>query len=173
MELRHRGWLSGARRERTAAFLSEQGVTLAGVDGPPENHEGGRHPTIMPAVDLVTSPTLAYLRLHGRDAHAYLTGKTVAERFKYDYSDAELEGVAARVEALTKQADEVYVLFNNNHGDFAPKAAERFRRILGQEVTAPPSLSPPPSKVAAPPARQPKPARPRFGRGGQQALLDL
>ena len=164
VELRHRGWLSGTRREQTAAFLTEAGVTLAGVDGPPEEHDGGRHPTIMPTVDVITEPRLAYLRLHGRDPVAYLTGKSVAERFKYDYSDAELAGVAARVEALTAQADEVHVLFNNNHGDYAPKAAERFRRLLGQEVTALPPVTR---------STKPAPTGRRFARGGQQALLDL
>lgn len=172
VELRHHGWLTGARREQTVAFLTEAGVTLAGVDGPPEEHDGDKHPTIMPAVDLVTEPRLAYLRLHGRDAHAYLTGKSVAERFKYDYSDAELAGVAARVESLSAQTDEVHVLFNNNHGDFAPKAAERFRRLLGQEVM----LSPPPqAKVAPPAARPPKIPLSRPSRRGrdQQTLFEL
>lgn len=168
VELRHRGWLAGARREQTTAFLAEQGVTLAGVDGPPEDHEGGKHPTIMPAVDVITEPRLAYLRLHGRDATAYLTGKSVAERFKYDYSDAELDEVARRVEALTNQTDEVHVLFNNNHADFAPRAAERFRKRLGQEV------NPPPAKFDAPAARPPKVALRRPPRReGQQTLLDL
>ena len=162
---------SPARREQTVAFLSEQGVTLAGTDGPPADHDGGKHPTLMPAVDLLTEPRLAYLRLHGRDAQAYLTGKSVAERFKYDYSEAELEGVAARVERLTGQADEVHVLFNNNHGDYAPRGAERFRRLIGQEVAPAPTF--PPAAAAGVARQPPKPARPRFARGGQQALFDL
>ena len=173
VELRHRGWLTGARREQTVAFLTEAGVTLAGVDGPPEDHDGGRpHPTIMPAVDLITEPRLAYLRLHGRDAQAYLTGKSVAERFKYDYSEAELGEVATRVEGLTARADEVHVLFNNNHGDYAPRAAERFRRILGQEVKPPAS----PGIVSPSPARPPRAALPRPPRRGeptQQTMFDL
>ena len=166
VELRHRGWLTGARMEQTVAFLAEQGVTLAGVDGPVD--EAGKHPTIMPSTDVVTEPRLAYLRLHGRDAKAYLTGKSVAERFKYDYSQAELEGVATRVEALTNNADAVHVLFNNNHGDLAPRAAERFRRILGQEP-AKAILPPPPT----PPLLRPVAARPRLPRVSQQTLLDL
>ncbi len=131
LELRHRGWLEGRRQEETMSFLREAGVTLASIDGPPAADP--RHFTIMPATDIITAPGLAYLRLHGRDAHAYLTGKTVAERFHYDYSDEELAEVAERAQALARQAEAVHVIFNNNSRDFAPRAAERLRRQLGQQ----------------------------------------
>ena len=116
-------------------------MTLASIDGP--STENARHFTIMPKVDVVTAPKMAYLRLHGRDAHAYLTGKTVAERFHYDYSDAELDEVADRAQALARQAEAVHVVFNNNSRDFAPRAAERLRRKLGQPdwVERPPVLA--------------------------------
>ena len=129
LELRHHDWLGEQHQEQTTTFLREQGVALASIDGPPAN---GKHFTIMPAVDEVTEGRLAYLRLHGRDAKAYLTGKTVAERFHYDYSDAEIAEVSERALGLAKQADEVHVVFNNNSRDFAPIAAERLRRKLGQ-----------------------------------------
>lgn len=104
-------------------------MTLASIDGPPAD---AKHFTIMPAVDKITDGRLAYLRLHGRDAKAYLTGKTVAERFHYDYSDAEIAEVSERALGLAKEADEVHVVFNNNARDFAPVAAERLRSKLGQ-----------------------------------------
>lgn len=149
VELRHRGWLEGARREETVAFLLEQGVALASIDGPPADVE--RHPTIMPAIDEITDERLTYLRLHGRDPKAYLTGRTVAERFHYDYSDAELDEVCARAERLAAVSDAVHVVFNNNSRDFAPKAAERLRRRLGQLPTVPVAERPPgPAKPPAP-----------------------
>ena len=40
----------------------------------------------------MTGPKLAYLRLHGRNEHGYIAGKSVAERFNYDYSDDEIAG---------------------------------------------------------------------------------
>ena len=104
-------------------------MTLASIDGPPAD---AKHFTIMPALDALTAHGLAYLRLHGRDAKAYLTGKTVAERFHYDYSDAELGEVDARAQGLADSADEVHVVFNNNSRDYAPRAAERLRERLGQ-----------------------------------------
>ena len=139
LELRHHEWLNEQHREGTTAFLREQGVTLASIDGPPADK---KHFTIMPSVDVITDPRLAYLRLHGRDPKAYLTGKTVAERFHYDYSDDELGDVAERAHRLATEADEVHVVFNNNSREFAPKAAERLRRQLGQSGSRPaPSLT--------------------------------
>ena len=129
LELRHHDWLDARHHEQTTAFLREVGVTLASIDGPPAD---AKHFTIMPSVDEITEPRLAYLRLHGRDAKAYLTGKTVAERFHYDYGDAELDEVAGRAQDLARHADEVHVVFNNNARDFAPRAAELLRQRLGQ-----------------------------------------
>jgi uncharacterized protein YecE (DUF72 family) len=40
--------------------------------------------------------------------------------------------VADRVHGLAEQAGEVHVAFNNNRGDDAPTAAQRFRSLLGQ-----------------------------------------
>ena len=134
LELRHHDWLDARHRESTAAFLREEGVTLASIDGPPAD---ARHFTIMPALDEITDPGLAYLRLHGRDPQAYLTGKTVAERFHYDYNDAELADVTDRVRALATGAKEVHVVFNNNSRDYAPRAAERLRQRLGQAPRRP------------------------------------
>ena len=96
---------------------------------------------------------MSYLRLHGRDAKAYLTGRTVAERFHYDYSDAELDGVLARAEHLAAASDAVHVVFNNNSRDFAPKAAERLRRLLGQFPAAP--VADKPAVAVKPSTRKP------------------
>ena len=142
VEFRNANWLSPTHRDQTVAFLREAGVTLASIDGPPAD---GKNITIMPAVDEITDGRLAYLRLHGRDAKAYLTGTTVATRFHYDYSDAEIAEVSERALALAEQADEVHVVFNNNSRDFAPVAAERLRRKLGQRN----KLPEPPRKQAS------------------------
>jgi uncharacterized protein YecE (DUF72 family) len=87
-----------------------------------------------PELNAVTNPALAYLRLHGRDAHAYTTGKTVAARFNYDYSDKEIDEVADRARDLAEEAKEVHVVFNNNALDYAPHAAARMRKALGQMI---------------------------------------
>ena len=133
LELRNRHWVEGEQLSETLAWCSEHGVAFVCVDAPP-----GDHFSIMPAVDAVTRDDLAYVRLHGRDTHGYLTGKTVAERFGWVYGDEELEEVASRAHSLADQAVEVHVLFNNNRDDDAPSAARRFRALLGQDPGPPP-----------------------------------
>jgi len=133
VELRNRNWTEGEALARTLDFFRRGETTLGLVDAPNEGHF-----TIMPsALDEVTHPALAYLRLHGRNADAYLRGKTVAERFYYDYSDAEIKEVTQRAKKLAREAETVHVVFNNNALDFAPHAALRLRAALGQIVQGP------------------------------------
>jgi uncharacterized protein YecE (DUF72 family) len=127
VELRHRGWVRDKRVERTLGWFSERGVAFVCVDAPP-----GDEIPIMPTLDAVTSDRLAYLRAHGRNTEGYLHGRSVAERFAWRYSDEELEEIGGRVGSLAEQAGEVHVAFNNNRGDDAPTAAQRFRALLGQ-----------------------------------------
>ena len=132
VELRHRGWTSDKRRERTLGWFSEREAAFVCVDAPP-----GDHFQIMPSdLDVVTRDDLAYLRLHGRNTEGYLTGKSVSERFAWRYADDELEELAGRVGTLAEGAGEVHVAFNNNRGDDAPTTAQRFRALLGQAPTA-------------------------------------
>jgi uncharacterized protein YecE (DUF72 family) len=130
IELRNRNWVNDESRETTLDFFRKKGVTLVAVDAPAEKHF-----TIMPPdMNAITNPELAYLRLHGRDARAYTTGKTVAARFNYDYSDEEIDEVAERARRLAEEAKEVHVVFNNNARDYAPHAALRMRTALGQMI---------------------------------------
>ncbi len=132
IELRHRGWVEGERATDTFAFLSEVGATYVGVDAPQEEHV-----PIMPPVDAVTRDDLAYIRAHGRNAHGYMSGTTVAERFGWRYTDEELGEIGDRARRLAEDADEVRVMFNNNRSDDAPTAARRFRALLGQDPGPP------------------------------------
>lgn len=128
LELRNRGWVRDERREYTLGWFADRGVAFVCVDAPP-----GDHFSIMPSeLDAITRDDLAYLRLHGRNTNGYLKGKSVAERFGWRYEQDELEEVARRVESMAEQAREVHVAFNNNRGDDAPTAAQRFRALLGQ-----------------------------------------
>ncbi len=131
IEFRNRNWAIGDQLGSTIDFLRERNVSFVNIDAPAADHF-----TIMPSgLDEVTNPRLAYLRLHGRNARAYLTGKTVAARFHYDYSDEEIAEVADRSRRLARAAREVHVVFNNNALDYAPRAAARLRAALGQMVT--------------------------------------
>jgi uncharacterized protein YecE (DUF72 family) len=133
IEFRNRGWTKPEHLDELLRVLRDRQVTLVSVDAPSVEHF-----TIMPPeLDEITNPALAYLRLHGRDAKAYTTGKTVAARFDYDYSDTEIGDIAARTEKLASTARHVHVVFNNNNLDYAPHAALRLRKALGQITRTP------------------------------------
>jgi uncharacterized protein YecE (DUF72 family) len=107
--------------------MEEEGAVWVGVDAP-----AGEQITIMPPVDAVTNPRVAYLRAHGRNAEGYVRGRSVADRFAHRYTDEELEEIGARARELAGKAEQVRLHFNNNRGSDAPVAAERMRELLGQ-----------------------------------------
>jgi len=134
IEFRNRNWVIDEQFGETIEFLKRHRVSFVNVDAPAVEHF-----TIMPSnLDEITNPRLAYLRLHGRNARGYLTGKTVAARFDYDYSDDEIAEVAERSKKLARGAREMHVIFNNNNLDYAPRAAARLRAALGQLMSVPP-----------------------------------
>ena len=125
VEFRHRGWVERRRRAEVLEFLREHGIAFVCTDSPP-----GSQLTLMPPLDAVTDTRFAYLRCHGRNTEGYVHGRSVAERFDYDYPDEELEEIAERARELADEAETVHVLFNNNARDYAPKAAKRLLTAL-------------------------------------------
>jgi uncharacterized protein YecE (DUF72 family) len=128
VEFRRRAWADPDRLERVLSYLSEHDAVFVSVDTPP-----GDHVPIFPQVDAVTSEKLAYMRCHGRNTEGYMKGRTVAERFDYDYSGEEVAEIAGRARKLAAEAEQVHVMFNNNARDLAPKAARSLREELGQD----------------------------------------
>lgn len=133
VEFRRRPWADPERLERALAYLSEHDAVFVSVDTPP-----GDHVPIFPAIDAVTSERLAYLRCHGRNTEGYMHGRSVAERFDYEYSTAEISELAGRARKLAEEAEQVHVMFNNNARELAPKAARSLREELGQDPGPPP-----------------------------------
>jgi uncharacterized protein YecE (DUF72 family) len=129
VELRRNSWTREKRAEETLKWMEAHGAAWVCVDVPDADHL-----TIMPPLDAVTNPRLAYLRAHGRNAEGYIRGRSVAERFAWRYSDPELEEIRARVQELASRAEETRVMFNNNRGSDAPVAAERFKELLSPAV---------------------------------------
>ena len=133
IEFRNRNWVIGDQLQSTINFVRKHETIFVNVDAPASDHF-----TVMRSdVDEVTNSNVAYLRLHGRNAKAYTTGKTVAARFDYDYNEKEIAEVAERSRKLAREARDVHVIFNNNNLDYAPRAALRLRKALGQIVKAP------------------------------------
>ena len=133
IEFRNRNWAIGDQLQSTIDFVRKHGAIFVNVDAPASDHF-----TVMRSdVDEVTNSNVAYLRLHGRNAKAYITGKTVAARFDYDYKEKEIAEVAERSRKLANEARDVHVIFNNNNLDYAPRAALRLRKALDQIVKTP------------------------------------
>jgi uncharacterized protein YecE (DUF72 family) len=128
VELRNADWVSEAHLADTTRYFRKRHLTFVSVDAPEAAHF-----MIMPGTDVVTNPRLAYMRLHGRNARGYIRGRTVADRFNYDYSHKELKQVAERVSDLAEEAREVHVVYNNNASNYAPKAAEDFKEIVAED----------------------------------------
>lgn len=125
VEFRHRSWVEDGNLAPTLDMIAERDAAWVIVDTPQSAD------TALPTIAEVTSPALAYMRLHGRNTETWTGSKTVAERFDYVYDDGELESFIDDVHALAERAQEVAVVFNNNSRDYALRNAERFREMLG------------------------------------------
>jgi uncharacterized protein YecE (DUF72 family) len=125
IELRHRAWVDGKARQATLGWFRRRGVTWVAVDMPAIAGSG-----LMPAVDEVTNPRLAYLRLHGRNP-GWLDAKTAAAKHTYAYTDEDLRAILKRVRKLAARAETVRVVANNHARDFAPRTALALKEQLG------------------------------------------
>lgn len=125
IELRNRNWVSEEALAETSGFFEDRHVSFVSVDAPKAEHF-----MVMPFLKVVTNPELAYVRLHGRDAEGFIKGKTVAERFNYDYTDEEVKTVCEAAAELAKAASETHIIYNNNASDYALTAAARTRRLI-------------------------------------------
>ena len=60
--------------------------------------------------------------------------ETASERFRYDYSDAELKEWVPRIEGLSEQARETHVLMNNCYRDFAVRNGAELGGMLDLDL---------------------------------------
>jgi len=127
VEFRNASWADPGEREGAVEMLAAHDAAWVCVDAPRIDV-----PSAMPPLVEVTSPELAYLRLHGRNAATWQGSRTVAERFDWQYSDEELGEWLDPVLDMAGRAQEVAVVFNNNHGDFALRSAARFGEMVRQ-----------------------------------------
>lgn len=128
VELRHNGWVDQTRRTDTLNYFRERELVWIAVDMP---RIAGS--TIMPPVDEVTNPALAYLRMHGRNPN-YLQAESAEEGHTYAYKPAELKELAERIKRLSKSAKSVQAIANNHAKDYAPQTAIALKKLLGMEV---------------------------------------
>jgi uncharacterized protein YecE (DUF72 family) len=121
IEFRHASWFT-SRTQRTLDFLAAHHLALVCVDAP--QAAGIARPPY-----AATGP-IAYVRLHGRNRQAWFRREgTAAQRFKYLYSDEELQECAGRVRELG-DARTVYVMFNNCYADYGVRNALTMQQLL-------------------------------------------
>jgi uncharacterized protein YecE (DUF72 family) len=127
VEFRNAAWMAEPQdKERTLRFLADNKIPYVCVDEP----QGFK--TSVPPVTAVTEPSIALLRMHGRNNAMWnARAKTAAERFDYLYSEDELREWVPRIEDLAKEAREVHVLMNNCHRDYSVRNAREIGEMLG------------------------------------------
>ncbi len=126
VEFRSPRWLAEERdRERTLAMLEEHGLVFVSVDAPAVSE--------LPRVMAVTNPDLFLMRFHGRSDSTWKdTSGSAAERFRYQYSDEELEELARPIAEHAEEARETHLLMNNCYRDYAVRNAAELRDILAR-----------------------------------------
>jgi len=135
VELRDRAWIEGDALASTLAYFRARKFAWVALDLPRLDAA-----PLLPPIDEVTHPALAYLRCHGRNPDYLKKSDDPKARHNHDYSVAELREIAARIRFLATKAADVHVSLNNHYRHFAPKAALALRQLLGQPT--PPPLPP-------------------------------
>lgn len=137
LEFRHQSWFVPEMREKTLAFMEQEGWAHSICD---ESQAG---PGSVPTVLHPTDPRLTIVRMHGRNAAGWNQGGSPdwrAVRYLYRYSREELAEWKAHLQQLLKSTREICVIFNNNSGGDAAVNALQMMELLGMN---PPPLPPP------------------------------
>lgn len=128
VEFRHGSWLTHHHTDYLLAFLREHRITYIACDEP----QYGTLATAPFYPDCTTS--IAYLRLHGRNAENWLDHST--PRYDYRYRPDELLLFSAQAERLSEKARMVFIMFNNCYVGHAVSNALHLKRMLARDVSA-------------------------------------
>lgn len=129
VEYRQKTWFADPEAVRkTLDFHRDQEIPFVCVDMP--QGFGNSVPPIAEA----TSERFAVIRFHGRRSETW-TKRNIhpTERFRYDYSDEELQEWAPRARKLQAEARETHALFNNCYRDYAVRNARTFGDLVPEE----------------------------------------
>jgi uncharacterized protein YecE (DUF72 family) len=124
VEFRSPRWMDSERdRERTLGMLEDHDLVFVCVDAPAVSG--------LPRVMAVTNPELFLVRFHGRsDATWKDTSGSAAERFRYLYSEEELEELVPAIAERASEARETHLLMNNCYRDYSVRNAAQLRDLL-------------------------------------------
>jgi uncharacterized protein YecE (DUF72 family) len=125
IEFRHPSWVSDqARRAETMEFLRSNGLYYTSIDAPDD-------PAIVPSFVAATGDQV-YLRFHGKNRENWFKRNiTAAERFKYLYSERELQSLADNLRDVEAQGvKRAYAIFNNCYQNYGIMNAATMNSIL-------------------------------------------
>lgn len=119
VEFRHVSWA----RDSVFAELEQRQVTLVTVDAP-------SLPRLFPCLDIVTNPSLFFVRFHGRNVQGWQSGN-IQKKFDYSYCKDELQEWNEKyLYTLRSQAEKGIVFFNNHVCAQAPDNARLFQKLI-------------------------------------------
>ena len=118
VELRHRSWSDD---ENTAGLLRESNMAWVQIDEPKFST------SVAPEVPVTAD--MAYFRFHGRNAKDWWSGNG-EQRYRYLYSEEEIEELAGRVQDTAEKAGLMLAYFNNHWQAYAPRNANDLKRAL-------------------------------------------
>lgn len=133
LEFRHQSWFAGEMREKTLAFMREEGW-IHSVCDEPQAGEGS-----IPTVLAPTREDFTLVRLHGRNAEGWQSGGQPnwrEVRYLYHYDERELSEWKANIMALLESTQTCWIVFNNNSGGDAADNAMQLMRLFGLDVPA-------------------------------------
>jgi uncharacterized protein YecE (DUF72 family) len=83
----------------------------------------------IPPVVAATSPELGLVRFHGRNKDEWESG-SVQRRFRYLYSERELEEWVPRIRALADETEATHIVMNNCYQDYAQRNGAELAQML-------------------------------------------
>jgi len=128
VELRHGSWNS----LDTLDLFSDHGISFCNIDQPVIGNS-------MPPTDYVTSPRLAYIRLHGRNRETWFE-KTAGRDRRYDYlySPEDIRIWAERAKSMLEKSKKLFIITNNHFRGQALVNAFQLQTLLGKRKASPP-----------------------------------
>lgn len=137
VEFRNHRWMDEGNRDQTLRFLKDNGLIYVCVDEP----QGFK--SSVPGTAEATSD-VGMVRMHGRNRETWeKKGLTTAERYRYLYSDQELEEWLPRIDQLAAETRDLHIIFNNCYRDYAVNNAQALARIIQQQPSLFDNLSMP------------------------------
>jgi uncharacterized protein YecE (DUF72 family) len=122
VEFRNTKWLSTTEIRRSTDFLKNQNICYVAVDAPWIPRWEGPAPV---------TASVAYVRLHGRNRENWFKkGIETAQRYRYLYTEAELEAWTVKLREASTTAQKTFVLFNNCFEDYGIRNAMTFRDLV-------------------------------------------